>query len=263
MPESNSTVTQQDITQGLHLLGLEHGSTVLVHSSMSSFGHVDGGEHAVIDALIRIVGREGLLVMPTHTWGTVNSKQPVFHVELSPSIVGKVSESFRHRPGAVRSLHPTHSVAAIGRRAVEFVESHERWSTPCAPDSPYGRIVNENGFVLFLGVPLNSFTLMHGFEEWAGVPWLFNRIENLYTVLGSGKVLQVPSQRHSNEPGLERDYPAFESLLQAHGAIRYARVGNAKLRLVSTKPTKKMLVPLFHQYPDLPLVRRSVQIPER
>lgn len=256
------TVTQRNIVHGLNQLGLESGNVVLVHSSLSSFGHVDGGEHAVIDALIQVIGQSGLLVMPTHTWGTVNATQPVFHETLSPSIVGKITETFRHRPGVVRSLHPTHSVAALGRRSEEFVEGHGRWSTPCASDSPYGRLVSEDGYVLFLGASLHSFTLMHGFEEWAQVPWLFNRVENLYTVRENGQILYVPSRRHSNEPGLDRDYPAFEGLLHAHGLIRSVTVGQAQLRLVSARGAKELLVPLYEQHPDLPLTRRSTPVPE-
>lgn len=264
MTESTTiVVTQKDIIDGLYRLGLESKSTVLVHSSLSSFGHVDGGEHAVIDALMQVVGIGGLLIMPTHTWGTVNAHQPVFHVHLSPSIVGKITESFRHRPGVIRSLHPTHSVAAVGRRGAEFIDGHERWSTPCAVDSPYGRLVNDNGYVLFLGASLDSFTLMHAFEEWAQVPWLFDRVENLHTVLESGEVLHIPSRRHSHQPGLDRDYPAFEGLLQSHGLIRSVTVGNAQLRMVSARGAKERLVPLIQKYPDLPLKRRSEPVPDR
>ena len=43
----------------------------------------------------------------------------------TPSRVGSVTNLFRRRPGAVRSLQPTHSVAAIGNRAEEFCQAPE------------------------------------------------------------------------------------------------------------------------------------------
>lgn len=256
-PPKNNVVTLRDLVEGLEQVGVHPGMAVMVHSSLSAFGYVEGGEHSVIDALLHVLGRNGLLMMPTHTWGTVNVRQPVFHETLTPSIVGRVTEAFRKKPGVYRSLHPTHSVAATGNRAKEMLEGHERWSTPCSIDSPYGRLVAENGYVLFLGASLHSFTLMHAFEEWAQLPWLFDRCEDLYSIRQNGEVLYVPSRRHSDASGLERDYPALEQLLQLHGLIRMTRIGGATVRLVSAAGAKRLLVPLFEQYPDLPLARRT------
>ena len=75
----------------------------------------------MIDTLLKAVMPGGVLAVPTHTWATVNDKQPVFHEVYSPSHVGTLTNVLRRRPGAVRSLHPTHSVAALGDRAVRFV----------------------------------------------------------------------------------------------------------------------------------------------
>jgi aminoglycoside 3-N-acetyltransferase len=250
-------VTRDDIIDGLRAVGLTPGATVMVHSSLSAFGYVAGGEQAVVDALLAVVGPRGLAVVPTHTWGTVNARQPVFHVQLSPSIVGRITEAFRRRPGAVRSRHPTHSVAAIGAEAAAFVDGHEAGNTPCAPDSPYGRLVQARGWVLLLGVDLSRLTLMHAFEEWAPVPWLFDRMETLYTILEDGRALTVPSQRHTGDPACQRDFPALEPLLQARGLICYGTIGAATVRLIDAGAAAELLVPLLRQRPDLVLQRRS------
>jgi aminoglycoside 3-N-acetyltransferase len=163
-------ITGRTLVEGLDRLGIGSGNVLLIHSSLSSLGVVQGGAHAVIDAFAEVVGPNGIVAMPTHTWGTVNRRQPVFHVRLTPSMVGQIPESFRQRAQVVRSWHPTHSVAAMGKRARAFVEGHGRWSTPCSKESPYGRLVAERGSVILLGVDLSVWTLMHGFEEWAGLP---------------------------------------------------------------------------------------------
>ena len=49
-------VTKQDIAEGLAALGVRAGDALLVHSSLSRFGHVEGGADAVIDALLEAVG---------------------------------------------------------------------------------------------------------------------------------------------------------------------------------------------------------------
>jgi aminoglycoside 3-N-acetyltransferase len=250
-------VTREDIVAGLRAVGLPSGATVMVHSSLSAFGYVDGGEQAVVDALLTAVGERGLVVVPTHTWGTVNARQPVFHVQLTPSIVGRVTEAFRLRPDAVRSRHPTHSVAAIGADAAAFVQGHDVGNTPCAPDSPYGRLVQARGWVLMLGVDLSRWTLVHGFEEWAPVPWLFDRTEILYTILEDGRILTVPSRRHTADPACRRDFPALEPLLLAKGLIRYGTIGAATIRLIDAGAAADLLVPLLRRRPDLVLQARS------
>jgi len=53
------TVTRADILAGLQSLGLPPGAKVLVHSSLRSRGHIEGGADAVIDALLDSVGTPG------------------------------------------------------------------------------------------------------------------------------------------------------------------------------------------------------------
>jgi len=87
---------------------------VLVHSSLSSLGCVEGGADAVIDALLDVLGPGGTLVVPTLT-GTESlsaENPPRYDPDATPCWTGRVPETLRRRPGAMRSLHPTHSVAA-------------------------------------------------------------------------------------------------------------------------------------------------------
>jgi aminoglycoside 3-N-acetyltransferase len=64
-------VSKKDIVAALRKLGLKKGDVAGVHSSLSSFGYVEGGADVVIDALPNTVGREGTIVMPTHSTNTV------------------------------------------------------------------------------------------------------------------------------------------------------------------------------------------------
>lgn len=247
-------VTKQELAACFSQLGVIRGAPVLVHSSLSSLGLVRDGADTVIDALLEVIGPDGLLIMPTHTWSTVGAKQPVFHETLSPSTTGAITEQLRKRPGAIRSLHPTHSVAALGRGAEQFCRGHELLSTPCARSSPYGRLVSAGGQVLLVGVGLESFTVMHAFEEWAEVPWLFNRTEELFVLTAAGETLTVTSQRHTDDPHYEeRDFPSLEPVLREGAAIKYGCVGNAGVRLVDAAAACELLLPLIRTNPDIVL----------
>jgi aminoglycoside 3-N-acetyltransferase len=253
-PGEAPALDKSDLTRCFLDVGIRPGGTLLVHSSLSSFGYVRGAENTVIDALLDVVGPLGLVVMPTHTWDTVSAAQPVFHEVLTPSITGRITETFRHRPTAVRSLHPTHSVAALGSGAREFCAGHELYSTPCSRSSPYGRLVAANGQVLMLGVGLDCLTLMHGIEEWAEVPWLFNRVETLHVITEAGATLTVVSRRHTNVPYYEeRDFPSVEPILRDAGAIAYGTAGDATIRLIDAALTTETLLPLLRKDPDLVL----------
>ena len=103
-------VSKSDIEKRLREIGIKEGDKLLVHSSLSSFGYVEGGADTVIDALIESVGFEGTVLVPTLTGSAELSPQnpPVFDVLISPCWTGKILESFRSRKNARRSYHPTH-----------------------------------------------------------------------------------------------------------------------------------------------------------
>ena len=74
LPEERSPrpVTVDSMAADLRALELGEGDTVLVHAALSSLGWVNGGPVAVVDALQRVVGESGTVVMPTHSSGVSN-----------------------------------------------------------------------------------------------------------------------------------------------------------------------------------------------
>src|SRR5512146_1302328 len=80
-------LTQQDIESGLYRLGLEKGQIIEVHSSLSSFGWVEGGAPAVVDALINVIGEEGSMVMSAYP---LSKPLPLSEEEKAWGILAKV-----------------------------------------------------------------------------------------------------------------------------------------------------------------------------
>src|SRR5437868_2462833 len=111
-------ITAQEIAHDLRRLGLRAGDTVLVHSAMSRIGFVQGGAGAVVDAFLDALGPEGTLAVPTFPFNgsmlAYVKSDPDFDVDETPSKMGAITEHVRLRPGALRSLEPTHPVAALG-----------------------------------------------------------------------------------------------------------------------------------------------------
>ena len=238
------------LKEHLAALGLQQGDTVLVHSSIKAVGEIDGGADTLLDALQETVGEEGLLVLPTHSWAYINDLNPTFSVERSPSCVGKLPEIFRHRPGVVRSLHPTHSVAAWGRDAAEYCAGHECFDTPCAWDSPWGRLAQRKGKILMLGCSLARKTFVHGVEEWNGIPRrLTESREMLETLVWDGRTISVPSRRHIGDVSVnydKLDRPLIYTKIAATG-----HVGDAFCWLIDADRLRILVSDLLQKNPDL------------
>lgn len=242
--------TKESLFKQLEEAQIPKEGTVLMHSSMKSIGQVDGGADTVLDALSDYM-KDGLLVLPTHTWSYINADNPRYSVEDSPSCVGILTELFRKRPGVIRSLHPTHSVAALGREAAEYVEGAECYDTPCHRESPWGKLLDRKATILLVGVDLKRNTFIHGIEEWVDIPGrLTDGHEPLVTVLPDGREIPVPSRRHC---GLRWSlhFWKVEGVLERAGAIRRSQLGDALMWVCDTVRMTEVLSDMLKENPHL------------
>lgn len=214
-------LTCSDIVTGLRELGLRAGDKVLVHSSLTALGDVDGGAETVVDALIEAVGKDGLVVVPTFACA------PPFNRKTSISQLGAVVNAFWQRPDAVRSLHPTHSVAAIGKGAKELVKDHEKAPTAYAEGTPYHKLATTGGKVLLLGVDQDRNTTLHTAEALAGSVYLTD-ITGTY-VDDKGKEVTIPIAAMA---GPHRDFIGLDTLFRKRGIMRIGKIGAAVCRLI-------------------------------
>jgi len=227
-----------DIVAGLRAIGLPEGATVLAHSSLSSFGHVEHGASTVVEALVRSVGPKGTVMVPTLTGSETLGPEnpPFFDVRNTPCWTGVVPEAFRQRADAARSLHPTHSVAAIGPRTKELLRDHELSPTPCGADTPYGRLAaSEDGYVVFLGVSLSCNTTFHHAEEVAGVPYHMQERPVTATIVDyNGQHRSVTLYLHKY--GSPRNFTRPEPYFLAKGIERMGRIGSCTVRVLKARP---------------------------
>lgn len=242
--------TKTDLKEDLKALGINQRGTLLVHSSYKSIGEVDGGPDTVLDSLSEYM-EGGLLVLPTHTWSYINEKNPEFHVEDSPSCVGHLTERFRKREGVVRSWHPTHSVAALGKDAVDFTQGDEKFDTPCARGSAWGKLLDREAQIMLLGVDLRRNTFIHGIEEWVDIPGrLTDTRESLVTVLEDGTKISVPSRRHTATPWSEHFWKVDDYLVKL-GAMRIGKFGDAEVRVCDTVKLTEVITEMLSVDPEL------------
>jgi aminoglycoside 3-N-acetyltransferase len=172
---------KERIKSGLAALGVKSGDSLLVHASLKSLGALPNAAELVTTAFLELLGSEGTLLMPALSYSSVTKESPFFDLERTPSCVGGLSEYFRTRTFARRSIHPTHSVCALGKAAGFFTDSHLSDRTPVGVHSPFSKLKEAKGKVLFLGCGLKPNTSMHGVEELVVPPYLFGD-EREYTL---------------------------------------------------------------------------------
>jgi len=165
----NRPLDEQDFAKILvEDLCLVPGDIALVHSSMDRL-ELGFSFLRVLPALRGAVGSEGTLLLPaTHlterpeTW---LERGEVFDARRSPTSMGLLPEMARRQRDAVRSLHPTHSVVALGPRARELVGEHHLDIYPCGRQSPYYKIAECGGSIVGLGVDVDVLTSVHCIED--------------------------------------------------------------------------------------------------
>ncbi len=164
-------LSSAEFAQLLATLGICPGATVMVHSSMDQIARrvPDLNAFTLIRLLQQLLGPEGTLLMPTFPFqGTQRQYvdgHDTFDPKKTPSQVGLVTEVFRRMPGVLRSLHPTHPVAAWGQHAGDLVATHHLGTT-FGPTSPIYKLREHRGLVVGLGTSMGeSFTIQHVAEE--------------------------------------------------------------------------------------------------
>ncbi|MCW3099026.1 MAG: hypothetical protein JWL77_4644 [Chthonomonadaceae bacterium] len=160
-------LTQEDIKSALEQAGIAEGDLVLGHFALSWFGYIAGGADRLIETVRAILGPDGTLMMPTFTFSWMG-RLP-YDPHTTPSRVGAVTDRFWRRFGVLRSAHPTHSFAAVGKHAAALLAGHDHTHSPLSADGPLGRLADRNGKILLFAPP-GANTAMHVGEYRAGLP---------------------------------------------------------------------------------------------
>lgn len=209
----------------LEEMGLKKTDTVLIHSSLKA---INRDVNEVLDDLMSYFD-EGLLLMPTHTWKQMNETYNFFDPEKEESCVGLLTERFRKRPGVVRSLHPTHSMAGYGNKAKAYLAGDEYAITPVSPNGSWGRLSQVDATIMLIGCDMIRNTFVHAVEEMMGVPNRFTPRPITFKVKKDNSVIIQKAHKHFNadNPHLSENYKKAEDKLIELGIIKKGKFGDA------------------------------------
>jgi aminoglycoside 3-N-acetyltransferase len=244
---------REELLAALRALGVERGSTVMVHSSFGDASGFRGTAEDLIDVFEEAVGAGGNLLMVSLPYRTSSldylSRERTFDVRKTPSMMGLVTEYFRRRPDVRRSLHPTHPVLAWGAKADWIVAGHEHCRYPCGPETPFHRLEQLGGMAIFFNVPFATFTFFHYLEHLVSPAMPFS----LYTaepfvvpvVDGSGERSEVTTYVFSRDVIARRRFPVLEDELRRQGLIAARSVGNTRIEAVRVRRVVECVKRMF------------------
>lgn len=250
--KSNSGFKKEDLVKDLKKIGLQAGDSVLVHSSLSKIGFVNGGAATLIDALFEVVGESGTLLFPTFPAKGQNKayleEQPFFDILKTPSQMGSVTEYFRKLPGVFRSFHPTDPVCAKGPLAEFYTNTHFGQLTPYNEYSPFRKLCSKKGKILMLGTTLNGAgTNLHTLEDAVDFkyPVYANSIFDVKMIDAAGGIHYMKTKVHNPEYSVKRNCDALKPMFEQEHVLVNGMIGEAKSMLIDAD---KMLQVMIKNY---------------
>ena len=157
-------VSKKELKDALINLGLEKGMALEVHSSLSSFGELEGGAMTVIDTLKELLTDQGSIFMPALRLSPelplsdeakklgIPVKIKVLPREEKRTAMGLIADTFRTLPGTLCGTDVI-STAGWGKHADEAVKGGLDWA------------IHNDGKALLLGVDIYKLMAMHYMEE--------------------------------------------------------------------------------------------------
>ncbi|MFN8492701.1 MAG: aminoglycoside 3-N-acetyltransferase [Caldilineaceae bacterium] len=178
-------ITKSQLMRDLAALGIRPAQTIMLHVSVRAIGWIVGGPDMLIHALLDLLTPNGTLMMyiawedRTDHWPQWSSALQTAYLAECPPFDPATSRAYRRWsivteylrtwPGAHRSANPGASVVAVG--------AHAAWITADHPlhygygvGTPFAKLCELDGWVLQIGVPRGTLTLIHHAEHLANLP---------------------------------------------------------------------------------------------
>jgi len=229
------------------LSAIPPGELLIVHASFKRCAQAGFKPENVIVSLLKRLGKEGTLMMPTFTYsyaGLWNASAYTYNPDKTPGIAnGILSETFRKMPGVSRSNNPTYSVAAYGKYA-EHLTSGSLDNAGLGHGSSYNIAMELGAKILLLNLGNNRNSMLHYIEIASGLPYNdipFRECWGRTALSCNGEVELLPEF-----PACSEEFSKFDKLFVDSGISQ--KLGNSYL--VDAQKMLPFVITQIKKYPD-------------
>jgi aminopeptidase-like protein/aminoglycoside N3'-acetyltransferase len=243
-------ITKAFLIEEFRALGMAAGDTIFVHSAYSTLsrvpGGVDGGPQTVIDAILKVIGPKGTLIMPTFNYDFLRGTP--WDIRTTPSQMGVLTEVVRNDPRARRMFHAIYSMAAIGAHADELA-AHR--SDDCFGETTiFGKFREWDAKILILGLAYSkSITFLHHCEQAAKVDYRFLKDFKGVAIDTQGRPHDVSYTMFVRdvERGVVLDFEPIGALLDQQ-VVAMRKIGLGDVRLMSCREVYRVAVQAMQEH---------------
>ena len=238
--------TKNDILEQLKDLSVPQDKILIVHSSLRAVGQVEGGAEALLDALIQhVTFKGGLLCIPTHTWHNLG-KEITLDLTKIDHCMGALATAALENGSGIRSGNPTHSLVVFGDRtkAEEYISNEPIVKTSTAPEGCYGKLYEQGGYVLLIGVAQNKNTYLHSVDEMLNVPNRMAKEATPTAVLkedGTVKKGEITLYYTDYTEDISERFVKYDTAFRYHRCIKDGFIGDAPVQLCDAKKMKETI----------------------
>lgn len=252
--KERSHIAVTDVLARLEKCGLD--GDIMIHGSISNIGKFDRPVSEFVKAWFQQFDLKRQTVMvPALPYNTTMREYldgcTGFDVRSAKNAMGAVSNVVMAMPGAMRSVHPTHSVVAIGADSDYYVAGHESDGTPFGPNSPYRKLTERGGKIVMFGVGLNSVTCFHVYEDMLGphmpLAVYLDKPFSVSCIGANGNAIQVTTTCHNPGVSAIRECERARDALVGAGAMTSQALGDSELSIIDAKLFTKTLLMMLDQ----------------
>jgi aminoglycoside 3-N-acetyltransferase len=237
-----TNVSKDDIIAIFEKINLD--SDIFLHSSMSSIGRIHASTKSIGELLLKKIDvhKNTLLVTALPFRGRFKEyleNCPVFDVRNAPVEMGAVNKYLSRHPNAERSLHPTHSVIAIGPKSNYYVSEHHLDYTPFGIHSPYYKLIETNAKILMFGAGIKYLTFIHVVEDMLGeyfpINPYFKKSYFIKVIDKTGKIHIVETVCHDRFKAIRQDINNLLPYYKKFGAINTYKIGESEISILEAR----------------------------
>jgi aminoglycoside 3-N-acetyltransferase len=207
----SSTGDEELINHIVEKLGIDY-EILMIHSSFNDMIPMyTGNFNQLLNKIIEYcIENQITLAMPAFFFGAEEFdaakyyKDNFFDVKNTISQMGIFTELFRGKPGVQRSIHPTHSICALGPLAKEITKTHHLAETTTGKGTPFGYMSEYDTKIFGIGTKyFRVITQIHTAEDLMGknypIKFKPKEIINVPCILNDGSTINYHLPINSRE----------------------------------------------------------------